>query len=278
LGDQVSNLGLAAAFGAYLPLLVLVFATFFGLGKKYMHAPLAAASFGGGNRGVFLITIAAAIAAGSENSLLSGVFSTSDDDAPVLDYFVVMDFAYFFVFSMILAPSPLPGGVAGHSAWILLRKLSKPLVAVTVVVVLTFLIPKSTLTPEVAGIWRDHLSWGLAVTATAIMVARFKGDLSFQMLFLVFGMLAARLSALIFFGLIALVAYKVGNIEWKNFEKILFVFAVFWLVPPSSYISSFIGTKSDSSDVDDINRINGLWNLLFYLGAIVAVASTALPW
>jgi hypothetical protein len=268
LGEKMTNLALAAAFGAYLPLLVLLFATYFHLGRQYVYAPLAAASFGGGNRGVFLITIAMLIAAGSEGSWLARVLAPTDDDAPLLDYFVVMDFAYFFVFSMILAPTPLPGGVVGHSARLLLKKLFKPMIAISIVVGFAFLVPKSSLTPDAASWWRGHLSTGLALTATAIMVARYKSGLSIQLLWLVFGMLAARMSALLVFGAIAFLAYEMGNIEWRMFEKLLLVFLVFLLVPPSSYISSFIGTESKVSDVDDINRVNMLWNGLFYFGAI----------
>ncbi|MFM9862407.1 MAG: hypothetical protein ACKVRO_02270 [Micropepsaceae bacterium] len=276
MGDKIVDLGWAAAFGVMLPVATLLLATLLGMGRRFVHVPLAAASFGGGNRGIFLLAILAAVSTATQVAPLNAAFASSATSPTILDYFAVMDFTYFFVFSMFLAPSLMQGGV-GQTGVEQLKKMIRPLTAILTVVALTVLLPKDWLSPKVADEARFILSQFLTVTSTALVVARLKFGFSFDLAGIIGAMLVSRAGVLLAFAAAAYAGLTLQFIAFEDFAKLLVIFAVFLVVPPSSYITSFIASQGDSSEIDDINRINALWNLLFYILAIASGTLLVLP-
>lgn len=267
-GDVYEAFVFAAIFGAALPILV------YGVARRIMPVsyipslPLAAASFGGGNRGVILISVLALLAPVKDVIPVDIVSSQSSASITVLDQFIVMDYAYFLVLAVIAPVHFLSKGGpfrSGPLGWHVLAA------AIAIALIVASPVGKGHVSHADALWFRAELGHWLALLSTALVFAQMSLPSPKAFVGEVFTIFAARAIVLaVFFGA-AYCMYAWSLISLLEMISLGIPFVIFLLLPPSSYIGPLVAEYGATEEAAELNRINGLWNLLIYLGVAMAL-------
>jgi len=266
-GDVYEAFIVAAIFGAALPVLVYAVAQRIMPASYIPSFPLAAASFGGGNRGVILISVLALLAPVKDVIPVDIVPSQTSASITVLDQFIVMDYAYFLVLAVIAPVHFFKKGMpfrSGPLGWHVLAA------AIAIAFILASPVGKGHISHTDALWLRAELGHLLALLSTALVFAQMSLPSPKAFVGEVFTIVAARAVVLAAFCGVAYCMYAWSLISRLEMISLGIPFVIFLLLPPSSYIGPLVAEYGASEEALELNRINGLWNLLVYLGVAIA--------
>ncbi len=278
LSTQVStefpaSLFIALGIGALLPLVTYAAGralTVMGTSSAATSLPLVGATFGGGNRGILLLSLLLAFHVAPE-------FQARTASEPTLyDFFAVMDLAYFITFLAVVPPIHYATtGIESLRAQSLVAQVLS-----AAIVLASFALALFGAKLLEAAFWGDTRSYlGLFVTTvcTALVLVHAKFEFSPNVFKGIVHVLTARFFAIC--GLLLAAAL----ITERAAELLLIAISlgIFLIVPPSSYAPSIIGRYQGQTEVEDAATLALTWNIVYLvvvagvlLGGIVRVLTT----
>ncbi len=261
------SLKIAAALGALLPLLTYLAVSSIASRETPHSLALTGASFGGGNRGVWLVSLV---------SLVAPEFANVGGNATLLDHFAVMDYAYFFVFCNALVL--LHFGKSELLPWQIIPLLATA--AYTFASSFLGIDLGSYVSEGCAKAMRYGLGVALAAATTMLVMLRIEFRWSLAVIQDLATVFVARAAVLLAFLGAILASPSLGWLGRSNIELLLIPLGVFLIVPPSSYIGSFVSSNDSEAEASRITTLAGFWSILFYAfvaGFAVAFEAGMLP-
>jgi len=253
-----TNLLAALVIGAAMPL--ICYATGRWLSKLVQSAvpsslPLVGATFGGGNRGILLISLLMAFHVAPE------FHSQARQQPTILDFFVVMDLAYFLVFLAVVPPLHyVTTAVDSLKAQSLLAQAVS-----SAIVIFSFGLAFVGFKLLQAEAWVDaryFLGVLVTVICTALVIVHARFEVSLQVFRQVATVFAARALAIAALGIAGWVWAAPDTVTATH---LLIALSVFLLVPPSSYAPSIIGRYEPDDQVEQAATLAVTWNVMYLI-------------